>query len=313
MKKKLTMLVCLVLVCAMLATPALAWTITFEPNGGKGTMYDDNTYVVDGDTEFVIPDCGFTKTNWVFDHWEMYDYAVGPDTLMVSNLKPDDTYLIDRDVVLKAIWKWDGPIPEFDTPVTPSEPDVPTRTPGPRSFLDVHPGDWFYDAVTWASAQGLMVGYGNGYFGPNDYLTRAMVIQVLNNMVGGKATKLVTQFSDVKTTDWYAPSVSWAVENKIVKGVTDTFFGADNTSSRIQTIVMFYNCAILKGLDLKPYDSLAGFTDLGGLDAGELDALHWAVGAGLIQGKGAGRIAPDDLTTRAELATMLMRYLTKLQ
>ena len=237
MKKNIAWVLCFVLLIGLLVTPATAaYKVTFDLGGGQFTQMpadykvddDANIYVVDGDTDayFVTADVKApTRSGYSFKGWKIGDYTVGDD------------YEIIGDVTLTAVWEENyAPVPYGPGgDSTPARTElVKSRTPGPTSFLDVHANDWFYNDVMWASAQGLMVGYGNGYFGPNDPVTRAMMIQVYYNLAYGSVDKITTQYTDVKATDWYAAAATWALENGIT-GRSATVFGADDVLTREET------------------------------------------------------------------------------
>ena len=309
MKKNIAWVLCFVLLIGLLVTPAMAaYKVTFDLGGGEFTekpadykVDNDTIYVVSEDTAayFVTKDVKApTRSGYTFKGWKLGDYVI-----------EDDTYQITGDVTLTAIWESNG---SSDTPggsgssSAAKTPVVKTRTPGPTSFLDVHISDWFYNDVMWASAQGLMVGYGNGYFGPNDPVTRAVLIQVLYNMSDDVVEEITDKYTDVKATDWYAAAATWALQNGF-GGRSATVFGADDVLTREQTMVILY--AYAKGTPATA--DLSVFEDADSISAGALEAVTWAVSKDIMRGMANGKLEPLATTTRAQLAALLHRIDTK--
>ena len=152
-----------------------------------------------------------------------------------------------------------------------------------------------------------MIGYGNGSFGPNDPLTRADFTQVLCNIAFGETKAITTQFTDVHADDWFAPAVSWAYENGVVKGVTETTFGPEIALSREMCVTMLYRYAQSAGLDVSRRGDLSGFADVADVDEYAVEAFQWAVGCGILIGDEGSHLLPLETTTRAQFAAMLHR------
>lgn len=189
------------------------------------------------------------------------------------------------------------------TTPTPATPVNPT-TQGEITFTDVPDGAWYEDAVRYVVENGLMSGYGNGRFGPEDVLTRAQLAQILYNKEGKPATTNYNGFTDVSNSAWYAEAVAWAVNKGIVTGYGNSVFAPDDAITREQFAAMLYRYAG------KPETSgtLSGFTDAGQVSSYALSALKWAVEKGIINGKGSGILDPKGNATRAEAAAILQRF-----
>lgn len=164
---------------------------------------------------------------------------------------------------------------------------------GAWPYRDVNSGHWFYGAVAYVTEKGLMNGTGADLFSPNAATTRAMVIMILARLDG----------ADVNgASPWYAKAVDWAVG----RGVSDGTNPNANIT-REQLVTMLYRYAQLKKLDVSKSASIAGYPDAGDVHDYAQDAMRWAVGSGLVNGID-GRLEPTGDSTRAQIATLLMRF-----
>ena len=178
-------------------------------------------------------------------------------------------------------------------------------------FTDVKSGDWFYDAVKYVSANGLMNGTASASFAPNANLTRAMLVTILyRNEVEPEVTA-ANSFTDVPAGQWYTNAIIWAAENEIVTGYGDGLFGPNDNITREQVATLLMRYAKYKKLDTSDTADLSGFTDAAQISSWAREALNWANGAGLITGRATTTIVPSGTATRAEIATILMRFLDK--
>ena len=171
---------------------------------------------------------------------------------------------------------------------------------------DVTEKDWFYDAVNYASAHGLMDGVSNKLFAPIEPMTRAMLVTVLWRYEECPVAK-PSSFADL-TDGWYKAAVAWAAENGIVNGVGDGRFDPNGNVTREQMAAILYRYAEKKGIDMSKHGDLSGFPDRGKVSAWAADAIAWAVGTGLITGSD-GKLVPQGNATRAQVATILMRFI----
>ena len=196
-------------------------------------------------------------------------------------------------------------------PVTPAEPEPgpaqpPEETAAP-AFADVKEGDWFFADAAWCAAKGLMEGVGEDRFAPEGAATRAMLVTVLYRLAGSPEAGEST-FADVPAGAWFAPAVAWAEANGVVEGYGQGRFGPGDPLTREQLVTVLWRCALFMGHDAAAADSLEAFADRETASAYALPALRWAVAAGLLQGRGTGRLAPREGCTRAELAAFLHRF-----
>ena len=165
------------------------------------------------------------------------------------------------------------------------------------SYTDVRSNDWFADSVYYVSELGLMSGTGSGKFSPNADTTRAMIVTILARLDG----------KNTSGTPWYAAGRAWAMENGVSDGTN-----MDGKITREQLCAMLYRYA-----QREDYDTTQGgmaireYEDYNSVSAYALDAMGWAVNAGLVQGRG-GKLAPQAYATRAEIAVILDRFLTNI-
>ena len=154
----------------------------------------------------------------------------------------------------------------------------------------------------------------NNTFAPNVQMTRAQLVAVLWRMAGSPEAEYTDRFSDVKENRWYAPAVMWAAENGIVDGFPDGTFAPSQPITRDQLAAVLFRYTEFAGGDTSARGDISNFTDGDKVQTWALNAVEWAVGEGIISGKpvaGKVSIAPKAYATRAEVATMLMRYLSE--
>ena len=178
-------------------------------------------------------------------------------------------------------------------------------------FSDVSDSAWYYDAVQYVSKNGMMSGYGANLFGPDDTLTRSQLAQVLYNLEGKPSLEgenLGYPFADVQGDAWFADAVYWARLHGIVTGYSDGQFGPSDNITREQLAVMLYRYAQYKGYDVTAEGSLTSFPDEKDVASWSKTAVTWAVSHGLIAGTGQGTLDPQGNASRAEVATILMRF-----
>ena len=175
-------------------------------------------------------------------------------------------------------------------------------------FIDVHPSDWFYDPVCYVYSQGLMTGTSATTFEPNTSLSRAMLVAVLHRLEGSPQAS-AGDFTDVADGDWYAQAVNWAASVDVVNGFDDGTFQPNAAITREQMAAILRNYAQYKGLDVTATGSLANYSDAASVSDWAKDSVQWMVGSGLLGGYEDGTLRPHGTTTRAEVASVLQRYL----
>lgn len=177
-------------------------------------------------------------------------------------------------------------------------------------FADVKEDDWYYEAVKFANENKLFNGVSSTEFGANVSMTRAMLVTVLYRLEGEPATNRSIPFADVDMSMYYANAVIWAKQNNIVNGVDETNFAPNAKVTREQLVTILYRYAEYKGKDLSVGENtnILSYDDYNELSEYAIPAMQWACGSGIITGRTISTIAPKGTATRAEVATMLMRF-----
>ena len=176
------------------------------------------------------------------------------------------------------------------------------------AFTDVNSGNWFYDAVKYVFENGLMEGVSATAFQPDATMTRAMAVTVLYRLEGKPETTAENPFTDVTDGAWYSDAIIWASENKIVNGVGGGVFDINGSVTRQQLAAILYRYAEFKGYDVSKTTDMAAYTDADGVADWASAAMNWAVAEGIITGTTAATLSPTGTATRAQVATMLMRF-----
>ena len=174
-----------------------------------------------------------------------------------------------------------------------------------KGFRDMG-SHWGGDAVAFVTSRALFEGNGDGRFLPNGTMTRAMLVTVLHRLED-IPTSAGVSFDDVAGGQWYTTAVSWAAENQIVEGYNGSFT-PNNSVTREQIAAILYRYAKVVGVDTPERGSFAGFPDRDRTSGWAREAMSWAVGAGLFSGDDRGRLNPGGDATRAEVATLLKRF-----
>lgn len=181
-------------------------------------------------------------------------------------------------------------------------------------FTDVHKTDWFYDDVMFVYENGLMAGTSGTTFSPYSNTTRAQIAVIFYRLAGSPEVTGESPFTDVKQepgTLWYYNAVIWAQQSGIMGGYGNNLFGPNDPVTREQLASIFYSYAKYKGYDVSATGSLDSFTDKDSVSAWAQEAMKWAVGNGIINGRENNLLDPKGTATRAEIAAMLHRFIEK--
>ena len=212
-------------------------------------------------------------------------------TLITVTATPDKGYelayiTVDGERITGSTFR----MPDHD--VTVSALFVPVSFP----FTDVKSGDWFYDAVAYVYANGLMDGTSATTFEPNANMTRAMVWAILARIDGETVTG----------ADWASAARTWAMAS----GVSD---GTDPNGhvTREQFATMLYRYAAAKGYDVSIGEStnILSYADFASISEYAIPAMQWACGSGIVTGVTDSTLEPQGTATRAQCAAMLMRFI----
>ena len=205
------------------------------------------------------------------------------------------TVKVGDAVVGTATFQIVAPPPAPVIPVTPSAPAQLPFNPdaGKTKFTDVAGNAWYASAVNYAVDKGLMNGTGEGKFSPEADTTRGMIVTILARLDG----------KNTSGTPWYQAGQRWAMEYEISDGSNMT-----GAITREQLVTMLFRYAVKNGLEAVTLsENLTQFTDASDISAWAVYAMQWAVGQGLIQGSN-GQLRPQANASRAEVATILMRF-----
>ena len=258
-------------------------TITFDPNGGTGTM---QPMKVKSGEEFELPECTFTPPEGKeFAGWLAVDGTVFP---------AGDIAFSTTDSVLKATWK------------DKAEVDVT------QMFTDVTK-NWAYPGIQYCVTHGIMGGMGDGTFAPTGTTTRAQIVQILYNLEGTPAVSGTTPFTDL-TANWYKPAILWAYQNNVVAGKSPTTFDPEGpvTREQIAVILTQYMFHVLKMERTWTPADLSTFPDGANVSSWAKEAMQDAVALGLINGTkapdGVVYLDPQGSAARQQVATILMNF-----
>lgn len=178
-------------------------------------------------------------------------------------------------------------------------------------FLDVSPGQWYYEAMDRAAYAGYIVGGGDGMFTPGRNITRAELVTLLYRYSGEEAgdTEIpAAPFGDVPPDKYYAAPIAWAYERGLISGCGDGLFHPGQGISRQETAVIFYN--FLKYRQLAPQSpgtGVQGYDDRDRIASWAREAVDCMSVTGLLMGNGKNEFQPAGNTTRAQAAAVLIR------
>ena len=237
---------------------------------------------------------------------------------------------VTQDMTITAQYEYITPYVTIDNPETPTTPtldeddvplaevssdDVPLAEEPSNAFTDVRNRDWFYDDVLYVTSNGYMNGTSAEMFGPNQTLTRAMVVTILYRIAGSPTVISGSKFTDVPVAQWYSEAVSWGVDNGLVKGYGNELFGTFANITRQDMSAIVHRYANATGLDSESaYNSVYnGFIDEENISDYAAKPVEWCVENGIINGKPGGYFGPQGNTTRAEFAAILHRFVTSSQ
>lgn len=328
--------------CAENVTVSRAVKFTLNKDGkgftgsiAAGSRYSMTTSETSGNTEYTFTYVGggssssiSTPTTYAVNVNAATNGAVAADkktaskgTTVTVTASPSKGYVVDAVKVVDkdgkdvAVTEKDGKyvftMPASAVTVTGS---FKAETPAPVAlpFTDVKSGNWFYDAVKYAYAQGLMTGTSATTFAPNGTMNRAMIVTVLYRLEKSPAVTGASKFTDVPAGQWYSDAVAWAAANKIVNGYDETTFGPMNAVTREQMAAILFRYEQVKGLEnVTLEENLNRFPDQNKISAYAIPALQWAVGQKIINGNADGTLDPTGTATRAQVAQIFTNLLNK--
>ena len=236
------------------------------------------------------------------------------DTVTIT-VKPDDGYELDTltvtdkngdtvKVTYKSANKYTFTMPASKVTIEATFVEASEDLP----FTDVAESAWYADAIKFVYDNDLMNGVTATTFGPNVTTSRAMLATILYRLEGEPSVGS-SDFTDVESGMYYTDAVAWASAKGIVTGYGDGTFLPNKAITREEMAAMLYRYASYKGYDVTNMKDLSGYSDGGSVSSYAVEALQWATGAGLITDMGDGTLTPGGPAVRAQIATILMRFL----
>ena len=178
-----------------------------------------------------------------------------------------------------------------------------------EQFKDVDTTAWYHEALDFVLEYGYMNGVGESKFEPNGLLTRAMMVTILYRL-DGEGEYAAHPFKDVAKGAWYDKAVAWGYATGVVKGTSATTFSPEDHVTREQAATLLYRYAEYRGEDVSASGSLMDFEDAKQVSSYARDAMRWAVGEGIINGRSETVLEPLGTATRAEIAKILYGWLS---
>ena len=261
------------------------------------------------DASHPIVRSGYSMVDLVFDAAEARstDANISSARTVLSLLDADR----DKDMISdleSRLYSIEHP---YIPPENTGDNTKPTEPEWDNPYSDVSDGYWAYDAIRFVTEEELFQGVSGGGFAPELTMSRAMLATVLYRAAGSPAVTASAGFTDVPAGQWYSDAVNWAAGEGIVNGVGGNRFAPDDNVSREQIATILYQYVLSTGETAEADASvLSGYCDSASVHSWAADGMAWAVGEGIITGKPGSLLAPTDSATRAEVATMLMRFLS---
>ena len=255
------------------------YTLTYQTNGGStvsATKHNSGATV----NLTATP----TKEGFTFDGW----YSDAALTSKITSIK------MDGNKTVYAGWK-ENEKPGHDCPSA--------------HLKDIDPNAWYHEYVDYVVENGLMYGIADDRFGPDVTTSRAMIVTILYRLENSPAVSGSSPFDDVAEGLWYTDAVKWAEANEIVEGYSPEKFGPNDNITREQFAAIMYRYSQFKGYDVSKTADLSGYADASEISDWAVPAMKWAVAEGLIAGRTTTTLVPRGNATRAEAATILMRYI----
>ena len=248
-------------------------------------------------------------------------------TRITVTVKPDEGYVVDTVKVLQGSEEitvtvnGDGtyfftmPAAAVTVAVTtkaevnPYDPAAPGHSDScyAAKYDDVDLNEWYHTAIDYVVYNGLMTGFDENSFGPDQVLNRAMCAQIFYNLEGQPAGEYNDPFPDVDEGKWYHDAITWAFAQGVVSGYGDGLYRPEQAVTREELVQIYCNYAKAKGWsEGARIADLTSFVDYEDVAPWHEVAVSWGVGSKLLGGKGGNVMAPKMFATRAEAAQMLM-------
>lgn len=300
------------------STYAIGYTSVSAPSGGSGGGTSSYAVTVEA------AEHGAVKTS--------HTRASSGSTVTVTPV-PEEGYVLASLTVtdnqggeVKLIRKDDGaytftmPARKVTVTVVFAPEGCPLDSSCPiAAFEDTDVKGWYHDGVHYCLETGVMNGRGEGLFDPEGTTTRGMLTVMLWRSSGSPVVNYAMDFRDVAEGTWYTEAVRWAASEQIVLGYGNGTFGPEAPVTREQMVTILWRYARYKGLDVSAEEPAGepAYGDVQSVSEFAVSAMEWACASGLVMGKpnpegGLPLLDPAGSATRAETATIMMRYLTKI-
>ena len=279
------------------------YTVSFETNGAGSV--DSQTIIENG---IVNKPNEPTKDGYVFDGWYLsndFSEKYAFETKVTKNITLYAKWTEDK----KQTEDKDSDKNKDDSKDKPSDTD--THDCPSMNFDDLDINQWYHADTDYVLANGLMNGTEEKIFEPDANVTRAMLVTILYRNEGEKAEYKDNLFTDVVKGEYYENAVSWAQQNGIVKGVSETEFAPDEPITREQIAAIMHRYAEFKKIDVSVREdtNILSYSDFDMVSEYAVEPMQWAMGSGLINGRTETTLNPQDNATRAEIAAILHRFL----
>ena len=278
------------------SNPSYSITVPSDIEGGSVTVRPTRAERGDTVTITVEPDAGYVL-----------------DELTATDKNGDELRLTEKSENKFTFKMPASRVTVYVSFVETAPEPTPEPEPNVLPFADVPEGAWYEDAVRYVYENGLMTGTGADTFAPDQPTSRAMIATILWRMAGSPVVNYLMDYDDVDPSAWYGEAVRWASSAGVVTGYGDGTFGPDALITREQLAVMLYRFAAFRGYDVSAGGmAVREFDDYGDISDWALEAMAWAVDAGLLGGKEGNVLDPAGTATRAEVAAVLQRFLENL-
>lgn len=280
----------------------------YHPEAGSSTTATPNRYEIEGPSDVENGSIKVSPSK-----------AEKGDTVTIT-VTPDEGYALDElavydedgnevDLKDKGDGKFTFEMPKGDVEIEVSFAQIEDEAPK-ANFADVPSDAWYAEAVQYVYENGLMTGTSDNAFSPDLTSSRAMIVTILWRMAGSPAVNYAMDFADVPADQWYSEAIRWATSEGIVGGYGNGSFGTGDPITREQFAVMLYRFAQNQGYDVTVGEdtNILSYTDFADLNEYTISAMQWACGAGIITGTSETTLTPDGSATRAQVATILMRF-----
>ena len=262
------------------------------------------------ETEFTISDVSSVEDHAFEGAKNLEKITISDGIFYIGEYAFKDCTSLKEVVIDKT---WGGvliPRNAFDG-CTSLDPAVIDELCWDKPFTDVHPQDWYYNAVQFVHQNGLMNGMSDYQFAPDTGMTRAMFVTVLGRLEEMQnfytdENLVWVSFEDVEDDQWYTYYVNWAATNDIVTGYGNGYFGVDDKVTIEQAAVILYRYANL--IETPAYDMEADYTDTDEISAWAMDAMRWVTATDIYTGYDGGQLRPKQNAPRALVAEMLYNY-----